>query len=372
MAGRYPLTDSELDAILGRALDGITPDRSEIPGLLSLRRKDRLDRLFQAARQIRHRFFGSTVYLYGFVYFSTYCRNNCRFCHFRASNRQVVRYRKSLGEIIDAAGRLADAGVHLIDLTMGEDPAYLEQGVRGYEALIQLIKQVKIRCQRPVMISAGVIPEKILRQAALAGADWYACYQETHNRSLFARLRPGQDYDIRWQAKTDARRAGLLVEEGLLAGVGEQIEDISSSIAAMRRLDADQVRMMTFVPRKHIPLTPAAETDTLRERVTLAVMRLVFPDRLIPASLDIDGLSGLTHRLDAGANVVTSLILPGEGLAGVAHRHLDIEAARRTPAGILPVLENRGLTPASLTDYISWMERRQSGRKGRLERLERA
>lgn len=47
-------------------------------------------------------------------------------------------------------------------------------------------------------------------------------------------------------------------------------------------------------------------------------MRLLFPDKLIPASLDVDGISGLELRLMAGANVVTSIIPPNEGLAGVA------------------------------------------------------
>lgn len=350
----------EPDAILQRALDGDRPDAGEIYSLLSLRGDDQLTRLFRVARQIRAQFFGSTVFLYGFVCFSTYCRNNCRFCQFRISNRKLSRYRKSDADIIDAAGRLADAGVHLVDLTMGEDPAYLERGAYGFEKLLRLINQVKKRSRRPVMISAGIIPEKILKQMALAGADWYACYQETHNRSLFRQLRPGQQYDARWQAKINARRSGFLVEEGILAGVGEHLQDISSSIEAMRRLDADQVRIMTFISQDNLSLKPDPETEKFRELVTLAVMRLVFPDRLIPASLDIDGINGLQQRLYAGANVVTSLILPGEGLAGVANRHIDIESARRTPESILPILENCGLRPASLTEYLGWMERRRN------------
>ena len=43
-----------------------------------------------------------------------------------------------------------------------------------------------------------------------AGADWYACYQETHNRELFGKLRLEQDYDARWEAKVFAKAAGLL------------------------------------------------------------------------------------------------------------------------------------------------------------------
>jgi methylornithine synthase len=350
----------ELDVVLDSALAGQWLDSDEIYFLLSLRDDAAVSRLFKAARQIRDRYFGSKVFLYGFVYFSTYCRNNCRFCHYRKSNHRVLRYRKSASEIIDTACRIADAGAHLIDLTMGEDPAFLQEGTDGFEALVHVVNHVKIKTGRPVMVSAGVISDKNMGRLADAGADWYACYQETHNRSLFKKLRPGQDFDTRQQVKATARQAGLLIEEGLLAGAGENMQDISYSLERMRSLDIDQVRVMSFVPQAGIPLKPQTKTDNLREVVTMAVMRLIFPDRLIPASLDIDGLDGLRRRLDAGANVITSLILPGEGLAGVASGSLDIEDARRTPSGISPVLQSCGLHASSIDDYLGWMAQRQN------------
>jgi len=80
---------------------------------------------------------------------------------------------------------------------------------------------------------------------------------------------------------------------------------------------------------------------------------------LIPATLDVAGLNGLPSRLEAGANVVTSLVPPGFGLAGVAQNSLDITAARRTAAGILPELEKLGMQSASTEDYLRWIENRR-------------
>ena len=90
--------------------------------------------------------------------------------------------------------------------------------------------------------------------------------------------------------------------------------------------------------------------DPLREMLTIAVLRLKYPDRLIPATLDVAGLNGLQNRLAAGANVVTSLVPPGFGLAGVARKSLDIDDARRTVDGILPELGKLGLEPYSAGD----------------------
>ena len=65
----------------------------------------------------------------------------------------------------------------------------------------------------------------------------------------------------------------------------------------------------------------------------IAVMRLAMPDRLIPASLDVEGIAGLEARLEAGANVVTSIVPPQSGLAGVSQAELDIDAGLRTAPG---------------------------------------
>jgi methylornithine synthase len=116
---------------------------------------------------------------------------------------------------------------------------------------------------------------------------------------------------------------------------------------------------MSFVPQKGTPLQSWKEAGPLLEIMTIAVLRLVFPDRLIPATLDVEGLTGLQSRLEAGANVVTSLVPPGFGLAGVAQNSLDIADARRTITSIVPELEKLGLQTASLDDYLIWIEERR-------------
>jgi methylornithine synthase len=176
---------------------------------------------------------------------------------------------------------------------------------------------------------------------------------------LFHRLRPGQNYALRLETKGKAHNAGLLIEEGLLCGVGETAEDIARSIAVMQTLNADQVRVMNFVPQPGTPMEKRTPPDPSREALIIAVMRLALPDRLIPASLDVDGLVGLKKRLDAGANVVTSVIPRGQGFAGVAQHSLDIETGRRTRGAVLKVLETAGLRPATSREYFAWIKERQ-------------
>jgi methylornithine synthase len=332
---------------------GIT--RADMVRLLARPEPELLDRLFAAARRQRERYFDNRVFLYGFLYISTHCRNRCRFCFYRKTNTLPVRYRKTPSRIAESARLLAETGVHLIDLTAGEDPRFHTGREKGFDMVIDLVRSIKADTGLPVMVSVGVIPDAVMDRLVAAGADWFACYQETHNRKLFEQLRTGQSFEARRASKKAAKVRGMLVEEGLLCGVGETSKDLIHSFDEMSRLSADQVRMMTFVPQPGTPMQDRPPPSYLRELVGIALMRLAFPRLLVPASLDVGGLDGLRQRLDAGANVVTSLIPPGQGLAGVARYELDIEQGRRTVKGIARTLASCNLEPASTGEYRNWI-----------------
>ncbi|MDR3280105.1 MAG: methylornithine synthase PylB [Synergistaceae bacterium] len=339
------------DETLKIAAKHLPLDERQLEILLGASRGQR-EKLYSLARSCRREYFGDRLFGYGFIYFSTYCRNNCNFCFYRKSNSEALRYRKTKDEVLRTSRALAESGVHLLDLTLGEDPEYVLDD-DGYDALLDIAAEMRASTGLPLMISPGVLEnEDRARKAADTGIEFYACYQETHNRPLFSRLRQGQDYQTRWDAKTNARKAGMLVEEGILAGVGEELSDIAHSIATMREMRAAQVRVMSFVPQKGVALRRSIEEGLyLRELNTIAVMRVAMPDRFIPASLDVAGKSGLKDRLDAGANIITSLIMPDSGFAGVSNATLDIDSGERSLPGILDTLDECGLQMGSREEF---------------------
>lgn len=347
-------SDFHLERVLSKSQNEEPLTKKEIRFLLDLRDEADLDRFFRTAREIRYRYFGEAIFLYGFVYFSTWCQNDCIFCRYRKSNPLAKRYRKDPREIIEIACRLAESGVHLIDLTMGEDPFFYRND-EGGKCLVDLVKVVKAQTDLPVIVSPGAIPRKMLSALYTAGAEWYACYQETHSRKLFRRLRPNQGYDERLRRKKEARQIGFLIEEGILTGAGDSSDDIVTSLRAMKTMRAQQIRVMTFVPQEGTPLENVPPPSPRRELMIIALMRLLFPDRLIPASLDVGGIGGLQNRLLAGANVVTSLIPPNAGLVGVSQSTLDIDEGYRTVKGVSRVLEKMGLKMATQEEYAQWV-----------------
>jgi methylornithine synthase len=343
---------SDVRALCRRALAGDFLAEPDLMTLLAAR-GDAGDVVFAAARDARARSFGDFVFLYGFVYFSTYCRNACAFCFYRADNDESPRYRKSLDEVVAICRDLAGSGVVLLDLTMGEDPVIHDDP--GYAGLLELVAAVCEGSGLPVMVSPGVVPDEVLAGLRACGADWYALYQETHSPELYERLRIGQPYAARVAARRAARRAGLLVEDGILTGIGDTVADRARSIAAMRKASWEQVRVMTFVPQAGTPLADVQTAGDEAELLTIATLRLAMPHALIPASLDVDGIRGLERRLKAGANVVTSIVPPTVGLAGVSQAELDIDEGHRTVAGVLPHLARLGLRAGTVDAYRAWL-----------------
>ncbi len=341
-----------------RALAGGLLEEADLVTLLSAR-GDAAEVLFAAAREVRARRFGAVVFLYGFVYFSTYCRNECAFCFYRVDNDESPRYRKSLDEVVSICRDLAGSGVVLLDLTMGEDPVIHDDP--GYAGLLELVAAVCDGGGLPVMVSPGVVPDEVLAGLRACGADWYALYQETHSPELYERLRTGQSFAARIAARRAARRAGLLVEDGILTGIGDTEADRARSIAAMREAAWEQVRVMTFVPQVGTPLADVRPAADEAELLAIAAMRLAMPRSLIPASLDVDGIRGLERRLNAGANVVTSIVPPIVGLAGVSQAELDIDEGRRTVAEVLPHLARLGLRSGTVTEYRAWLAAAHEG-----------
>ncbi len=343
-----------ISRILDKALREKELTKTEISHLMKTSDIVDLYSIFSVAQRIREKNFGNTVFPYGFIYSSTYCRNYCIFCYYRKPNDKCLRYRKTPEEILEYAGQLKKSGVHLIDLTMGEDP--LIHNEKHYEYLVSLVKRIVDNIGLPVMVSPGVIPRKTLQDLAQVGADWYALYQETHNRELFNRLRVGQSFDARMNSKLQAKREGLLIEEGVLIGVGETYQDLVDSIVAMKEIEAHQVREMGFQPQPNTPMEKCSSPPILDEMKFIAIMRITQPDKLIPASYDIDGIKGLQLRLMAGANVITSLIPPQSGLAGVGQPQLDVECGLRTVENVTPFIKRIGLRFASRKRYIEWIE----------------
>ena len=357
------MTDEDVCRFADEIISGKMLSEDEIRSILKTEDPESLRKLYLAARTVRDHFFSNKVFLYSFVYFSTYCRNKCAFCYYRTDNK-ISRYRLTPDDLRDMCRRIRNEGVHMIDLTMGEDPHFRNHP----ENLVEFVRIAKEESGLPVMVSPGVIDDGFIRLLKEAGADFFALYQETHDRDLFKALRTGQDFDERAHARTAAKFAGLCIEDGILSGTGrtpeEEIDADTASILAMIPQNPDQVRAMTFEPQPGTPLEKQVQAPYLYELKIISALRLVFPDRLIPASLDVAGIPGMVERLNAGANVVTSIIAADSSLEGVVNFDKDVGLyeRQRDAASVIAKLHEMNMVPGTQAEFEDYL-RKSSERK---------
>ena len=131
------MLNNQLEAVIERTERGGGLEKDDIRFLMGLKEEAHLAALFSAARRLRNRYFGNKIFLYGFLYISTYCRNNCRFCYYRNSNLNSVRYRKEKEDIVSAAVELADSAVRMRieDDGIGFRPPKLTDDLRAEDGL---------------------------------------------------------------------------------------------------------------------------------------------------------------------------------------------------------------------------------------------
>ncbi|NLI61877.1 MAG: methylornithine synthase PylB [Methanosarcinaceae archaeon] len=329
--------------------------------ILLCRDEKGISNIFSAARLVREHFFSRNVFLYSFVYFSTYCKNECAFCYYNKKNN-IKRYRVSREELKETAKQISKEGVHMIDLTMGEDPYFIENP----ENLSDYIKIAKENSNLPVMISPGAVSLEFLPKMKESGADFLALYQETYDEKLYSNLRCGQSFEYRKEVRKKAKECGICIEDGILTGIGndydEEVESIVKSIKCMKEQSPDQVRAMTFEPQPGTPLEKRTQMSDLIELKTIAALRFSFPDRLIPASLDVAGIKGMVDRLNAGANVVTSIISKDSTLEGVVNFDKDVELSERMrdAKSVTLQLEKMGLKKAEQSEFCRYIEKRKA------------
>ncbi|SDF92966.1 pyrrolysine biosynthesis protein PylB [Methanolobus vulcani] len=342
------------DIIAENIINGQKLTDNNLRELLYLTEEEDIEKLQYVARKVRDHYFGNKVFLYSFVYFSTHCKNNCAFCYYNKCNN-IQRYRLNLEEIRSIARTIKNENIHMVDLTMGEDPYFHNNP----EKFVDVVRAVKEETGLPIMISPGVIDDRTLSRLHESGANFLALYQETHDEDLYRKLRVGQSFDERNHAREFARTNGYCVEDGILTGVGNDIESTIISLRGMQKGQPDMVRVMTFVPQEGTPLELVSQESSLSELKIISVLRLMFPDKLIPASLDLEGIDGMVHRLNAGANVVTSIISADSSLEGVVNYDRELEERDRDSKSVIKRLRSMGMEPASQDEFNRIIEKQQ-------------
>ena len=265
--------------------------------------------LAREADRVRRAVYGDAVYLRGLIEFTNYCKNNCYYCGIRAGNAKAARYRLSEEQILACCDAGYELGYRTFVLQGGEDPYFTDERIRG---IVAAIRKGWPDCA--ITLSVGEKSREAYQSWFDAGADRYLLRHETATPAHYAKLHPASmSLENRIRCLYDLKDIGYKIGAGMM--VGAPYQTTADLIADLRFLQALQPHMIGIGPYLTHRDTPFAGQPngslTLTVRL-LAVLRLMFPHALIPATTALGTLhpEGRKLGLQAGANVVMPNLSP--------------------------------------------------------------
>ncbi len=298
--------------------------------------------------------FGSRVYTRGLIEFTNYCKNDCLYCGIRRGNRRAERYRLTQEEILACCQAGYGLGFRTFVLQGGEDPYFTD------ERLCALVGEIKARWPGcAVTLSVGERSRASYQALFDAGADRYLLRHETADSAHYRRLHPPElSLENRKRCLWDLKEIGYQVGTGFMVGSPGQTADcLAQDLCFIRELSPAMVGIGPFVPHRDTPLGAEPAGSAEQTLFLVALLRLMLPDALIPATTALGTLleNGREQGVLSGANVV----MPNLSPVGVRRKYtlydnkicMDEEAAEGRAA-----LERRmaaiGFTlPAERGDY---------------------
>lgn len=217
------------DAVRG-SLENMEPKFSDFLNYISPAAEKLMSELREHAATVRRMYFGKTVRLYGPLYISNICINDCIYCGFRTSYHEHKRRRLTLDEIMVEAKIIKDYGMDSLLLVSGEDPV----GV-SVDFLVKVIKELK-KIFSYISIEIYPMNRDDYRKLFEAGVHGLTIYQETYDQELYKKLHrrgPKTDYLNRLNAIAAGGEAGFYnLGMGALFGLSPDWRLEAVSVAA--------------------------------------------------------------------------------------------------------------------------------------------
>lgn len=282
--------------------------REELEFLLENLNDDSKKYLIEKSNLTRMKVYGDKVYLRGLIEFTNYCVRNCMYCGIRASNKNAERYRLTIDEILECAELGDRLGYKTYVLQGGEDPYFTD------DIMVEIISKIKKRFPKnAITISLGERSYESYEKMFKAGADRYLIRHETATKELYEKLHPKASFENRRRCLEDLKKIGYQIGSGFMVGLpGQKVSDLVNDLLYVKELNPHMVGIGPFISHKDTPLKNE-KNGTLEDTITLiAILRLLLPTALIPATTSLGTINPLGRELGikAGANVVMPNLSP--------------------------------------------------------------
>ena len=282
---------------------------SEYGELISLYNAENAEYLASVAEAERKRVYGDKVFIRGLIEISNYCKNNCRYCGIRAGNSSCSRFRLLPDEIFACCERGYALGFRTFVMQGGEDGFYTD------DVLVPLIDRIKNAFPDcAVTLSLGERGYESFARLKRAGADRYLLRHETADREHYEKLHPSaMSFENRMDSLKLLKELGYQTGAGFMVGSPYQMEEtLAKDLKFIEEFAPDMCGIGPFIPHRDTPFADFPAGDAGKTCYLLSIIRIMFPNILLPATTALASLSGdgRIRGMLSGANVVMPNLSP--------------------------------------------------------------
>ncbi len=290
-----------ISEILGRILNGSVIDRESAFELSSAEGADQWD-LFAAAGRVREHFRGKTVDICSIVNAkSGACSEDCSYCaqSIHHATGAPVYPLISVDRMSEAAESARKNGARRFCIVTSG------RGIESRDDLENIAKGVKRVKEIGLAPCAtlGTLTREQLSYLRDSGLDRYHHNIET-SRDHFPRICTTHTFDDRLEVLHHARSLGLSICSGGILGMGENREDRINMAFSLRELDVDSAPINFLMPIMGTPLEKVTAIPPLEALRSIALFRLILPEKEIRVCAGRGTALGQLHPLifPAGAD----------------------------------------------------------------------
>ena len=261
----------------------------DVAVLTSISDPEMLAALFNTANEVKETIYGKRLVLFAPLYISNLCANECLYCAFRATNKDIVRNSLSQEHIVRETEVLIKQGHKRVLMVAGE--SYPN---RGFQYILDSIKTIySVKSEhgeiRRVNVNIAPLSTDEFKQLKDAGIGTYQIFQETYHRETYSKVHLGgkkRDYNWRAWSLHRAMEAGI---DDVGIGVLFGLFDYRFEILAMMQHIAELEEKFGVGPHTiSVPrLEPATNSDIASHppfpvsdidfRKIVAIIRLAVP-----------------------------------------------------------------------------------------------
>ncbi len=201
-----------IDAIIDKARQRKGLNHREASVLLACTNQDKINEIYELARQIKEDYYGNRIVLFAPLYLSNYCVNGCVYCPYHMKNKHIARKKLTQEEIVREVTALQDMGHKRLAIEAGEDP--VNNPIEYILECINTIYSIKHKngAIRRVNVNIAATTVENYRKLHEAGIGTYILFQETYHKESYEQLHPTgpkHDYAYHTEAMDRAMEGGI-------------------------------------------------------------------------------------------------------------------------------------------------------------------